>query len=201
MIVFDLDGTIADVTDIQLTIFSKLFGKTKEFYKPFFGPPKPIMIKQIYPNYNILQIQLICKKWNLMFKKSIRKQKVICRETVEIIKELKKKYKLGIITSSEKGVALSTMKEIFFLFDFVLTSKDYKEPKPNPESLFKIIKKYRIKPKNIIYVGDNKNDIIFGKNAGTKTIGKEDVLYTKKQLEKYKPNAIITKISDLKCLA
>lgn len=200
LIVFDLDGTITDVTEIQLKIWQKLLGKTKNYYKKFMGPPKPIMLKNINPKYNPKEIKKICKKWDVMYIKAIKNRCIMAKKTVEILQKLKEKYIMGIITSGEKIIAQTGLKKNYVLFDFVLSANDYKKPKPNPESILKIMKKYKLHGNEVIFVGDNINDILFGKNAKTKTIGKIDVLYCKIQLQKYKPDAIIKDISDLRCL-
>jgi HAD superfamily hydrolase (TIGR01549 family) len=131
---------------------------------------------------------------------ALKKRNWLFKDAKETLKILKEKYILGIITSSVRRTAIITLKDIYPLFDFVLCAKEYKEHKPNPESLNKVIKEYDLKINEIIYVGDNKNDIIFGKNAKVKTIGKEDILYSKKDLEKYNPDLVIKNLSELKCL-
>ena len=45
MLVFDMDGTIVNVTNIELDLFAKLFHKPKRFFVQFFGPPSKILIK------------------------------------------------------------------------------------------------------------------------------------------------------------
>ncbi len=200
LIAFDLDGTISNVTKMQLETWQKLLGKTKSYYKKFMGPPKPIMLKNMNSNYTSLQIKNICKNWDVMYIENVKNKNVISKETIDTLKLLKKKYLIGIITSGEKRIADAALKKHNGLFNFVLTAENYSKPKPNPLSLLKIMKKYKLKGKEVIFVGDNVNDIIFGKNAKTKTIGKIDVLFNKKQLQKYSPEIIIKNISDLKCL-
>ncbi len=200
LMVFDLDGTISNVTKIQLETWQKILGKTKSYYKKFMGPPKPIMLKNMNSHYTNFQIKKICKNWDVMYINRVKNKNVISKETLETLKLLKKKYLIGIITSGEKQIANAALKKHNKLFNFILTAEDYSKPKPNPLSLLKVMKRYKLNGNEVIFVGDNINDIMFGKNAKTKTIGKIDVLYNKKQLKKYKPNAIIKNISDLKCL-
>ncbi|PIU22198.1 MAG: hypothetical protein COT14_02480 [Candidatus Diapherotrites archaeon CG08_land_8_20_14_0_20_30_16] len=200
MLVFDMDGTIVNVTNIELDLFAKLFHKPKRFFVQFFGPPSKILIKNAFPNLSERKIVLYNHLWEKKYQKEIKRREVVTQDTKDLLKKLKKKYILGIITSSIQRVAILTLKDSLCLFDFVLTPKDYNHPKPNPESLNKIIKQYKLRPKNIIYIGDNINDILFGKNAKTKTIGKIDVLYSKNNLIKYNPDAIIKDFKELKCL-
>lgn len=46
-----------------------------------------------------------------------------------------------------------------------------KNSKPSPEGILLACKKIGVDPKESVYVGDHPNDLIAGKNAGTKTIG------------------------------
>jgi len=200
MLVFDMDGTIVNVTNIELNLFSKLFHKPKKYFKQFFGPPSKILIQKAFPNFSKKKIEIYNHIWERSYQKEIKEKNLVSKKTKRLLQKLKKKYILGIITSSTKRVVILTLKDCLPLFDFVLTPEQYSKPKPNPESLNKIIKIYKLKPKNVIYIGDNVKDILFGKNAKTKTIGKEDVLYSKKDLIKYKPNAIIKNFGELKWL-
>lgn len=200
MLVFDMDGTIADTTDLELKLFVKFFGKNKNYYKKLFGPPSKEIIEKLKPNWLNKKILLYDHLWESEYLDELKKKSFLFKDAKKILMELKTKYKLGIITSSTRRTALITLKDIYPLFDFVLCAKEYLKHKPDPESLNLIIKKYDLKSNNIIYVGDNINDIIFGKNAKTKTIGKIDVLYSKKDLEKYNPDLVITDLCDLKCL-
>jgi HAD superfamily hydrolase (TIGR01549 family) len=200
MIIFDMDGTIADTSDLELKLFAKILGKNKKYYKQYFGPPSKEIIQKLNPNWLTKKVLLYNHLWETEYLSELKKKSFLFKDTKEILLKLKTKYKLGIITSSVKRTALITLKDIYPLFDFVLCANKYTKHKPNPESLNLIIKKYDLKPNNIIYIGDNINDITFGKNAKTKTIGKIDLLYSKKDLEKYNPNLIINNLSDLKCL-
>ena len=51
------------------------------------------------------------------------------------------------------------------LYYQVLT-RDFKPVKPDPAPLFHIAKRWETEPKNLIMVGDDKNDIQCGKAAG-----------------------------------
>lgn len=200
MIVFDMDGTIADTTDLELKLFAKIFGKNKNYYKKYFGPPSKEIIQKLKPNWLNKRVLLYDLLWETEYLYELKKRKWLFKDAKETLGALKQKYQIGIITSSVRRTAIITLKDIFPLFDFVLCAKEYNKHKPNPESLNLIMKKYNLKPNEIIYIGDNINDIIFGKKAKTKTIGKVDLLYSKIDLKKQDPDLVINNLSDLKCL-
>jgi len=200
LIVFDLDGTIANTNNLILSCFAQLFGHNKKYYIKFMGPPSKKIIAKLFPKSSKKQINLYNHLWTNTFKNKLKTKSRIPKNTTNLLKKLNEKYLLGIITSASKKTAIITLKHNLRFFDFVICAEQQKEHKPNPETLNKIIKEYNLKPSSVIYVGDNVNDIVFGKNAKTKTIGKVDVLYNAKQLKKYKPDLIIKNLSELKCL-
>jgi len=195
-----MDGTIADTTILELECFADLFGKDKNYYKKYFGPPSTTIIKELKPNLTERQIKIFDHLWSILYAKELKKKKWIDKKTIDTLKELKKKYILGIITSSVRKTAIITLRDCYGVFDFIFCAEKQRKHKPDPDSLNLIMKQYHLKPNEVIYVGDNINDIIFGKNAKTKTIGKIDVLYDKKQLQKYNPDLIIKNIEELRCL-
>ncbi len=57
------------------------------------------------------------------------------------------------------------------LFSVVLGGDSVREKKPSPLPLNYVCEKLNISPQNAIMIGDSKNDIFAGQNAGMKTIG------------------------------
>lgn len=51
-------------------------------------------------------------------------------------------------------------------FDLVLSALDVSRPKPHPESFWRILEHFRVKPHEAIYIGDSKVDEEFARNAG-----------------------------------
>ncbi len=200
-LIFDLDGTLIKSNEIILKAFKSIFPKTddKKIIKEF-GPPSKKVIKLLNPKLKEKEILILNNLFEKKYYNYLKKNIVFEEETKNILYKLKEKYKLGIITSSKKKAVLLSLRNEKKMFDIIITSGVIKTSKPNPKTLKYIIKKYDLKNKNIVYIGDNIKDIIFGKNAKVYTIAKIDFLYNKKELLKYNPDLIIKKISDLKCL-
>jgi len=51
-------------------------------------------------------------------------------------------------------------------FDLVVSAQDVSRPKPHPESFWRILEHFRLKPEEVIYIGDSKVDEEFAQNAG-----------------------------------
>ncbi len=84
------------------------------------------------------------------------------------------------------------------LFDAVQCADKAKHPKPHPAMLKVIAKKFKIKPEQMLFVGDMTIDVQTGHNAGIKTVAVTTGSSTIKELKALKPWAIIAKIIELK---
>lgn len=51
-------------------------------------------------------------------------------------------------------------------FDLVVSALDVTRPKPHPESFWRILEHFRLKPEEAIYIGDSQVDEEFAANAG-----------------------------------
>jgi len=82
-------------------------------------------------------------------------------------------------------------------FDYIMGRRDGLAHKPSPEPLLFICKELNLNSSETIMIGDTELDIQCGKNAGSKTCG---VIYgyrTQNQLEKEKPDFLISGLNEL----
>ena len=83
-------------------------------------------------------------------------------------------------------------------FDYLMGRRDGLAHKPSPEPLLNICKELNVKPAETVMVGDTELDIQCGKGAGSKTCGVLFGYRTKSQLEKEKPDFLISGLSELR---
>lgn len=84
-------------------------------------------------------------------------------EVLRKLKELKKKYKLAVLSNSSSEEAIKSLENLGLLhfFDFVLISSEVGFSKPDPRFFELALNKAKVKPENAVMVGDNlENDII-----------------------------------------
>ncbi len=60
--------------------------------------------------------------------------------------------------------------DLWQYFEMVVTALDVKNPKPNPESIEKIIEAFKLKKEEIVFVGDSDVDQQTAKSSGIKFI-------------------------------
>ncbi len=84
-----------------------------------------------------------------------------------LLKKLRPRYKTAIATNRTDSI--DWVLDAFDLrrdFDYVVSALDVEHPKPNPELLQKILKRYRIRPEQAVYIGDSKLDELAARAAG-----------------------------------
>jgi pyrophosphatase PpaX len=111
----------------------------------------------------------------------------------------KKKIKVSLLTTKVQDQAEKIVDHFNLRssFDYLMGRRDGLAHKPSPEPLVHICKELRVEPVESIIVGDTELDIQCGKNSGSKTCG---VLYgyrSKSQLEKEKPDFLISGLNEL----
>lgn len=89
--------------------------------------------------------------------------------TLNVLKELKKKYKLGIVSNFDHPPFIRYLLNEYKmedLFDSIVISGEVGVKKPDKEIFNIALKEAALKPGELIYVGDGKEDIIGAKSAG-----------------------------------
>jgi len=113
-----------------------------------------------FPEHKNL-IEAYYGQWEQMLKGEIA-------ETVEILHELKKKFKIYGLTnwSAETfPVALERFK-FFQLFDGIVVSGDEKIIKPGKEIFYLLLKRYNLRAENCLFIDDNIKNIQAAVNIG-----------------------------------
>jgi phosphoglycolate phosphatase len=115
----------------------------------------------------------------------------------ELLEWSKNRYGLAVATnrSNTIGEVLRTHGLTEF-FDMVVSSLDVEQPKPHPESLFKILDFFQVGPERLLYVGDSAVDEETALRAGVPFIA-----YRNKSLKAYRHVGTLTEIKTLLSLS
>ncbi|MBW2610223.1 MAG: HAD family hydrolase [Deltaproteobacteria bacterium] len=85
----------------------------------------------------------------------------------ELLKKLRPRFGLAVATNRSNTIGkVLECNGLDRVFDIVVSSLDVKNPKPHPESIFKILDYFGIKPPESIYVGDSMVDYETARAAG-----------------------------------
>ena len=115
------------------------------------------------------------------------------------LQTLSKRFPLALITlrfvSKEK--VTEELRHLGFnkYFKAIVTALDVKKPKPYPDALLMGAEKLGIPVDECAIIGDSIVDIHAGKSAGTRTVAVLSGLFSKKELEKEKPDLILENIN------
>jgi putative hydrolase of the HAD superfamily len=180
-VIFDMDNTLIDRRKAFLKLCDYLI-ETYEAEYPYEVTREELieyMIEIDADGYGGLQnvIPKLSKVWKLPHSveefikernEIFGKLTVLYPETLEVLQQLKKKYKLGMITNGYSAVQrekIDTVK-IEHYFDNIIVSQEEEFEKPDPRIFLKACENLGVKPEMAIYVGDYyPNDIIGATSA------------------------------------
>ncbi len=131
-----------------------------------------------------------------------RRQCTLFSGTIEVLQELSDtNVKIGLVSSgSRERVARETSEEgIAPFFDIMLFGDDvgFDCAKPAPDTLLMAIKRASVSVAEVLYVGDMAEDVLMGKQAGTKTAAVLCGFATRQALVDAYPDFIL---DDVSCL-
>ena len=131
---------------------------------------------------------------------------IIPDENIKIIKDIKKEYKVGLITNFVHEWIKKAFKVegIDDLFDIVIVSSKIGARKPTAEVFYIALKSFLIKPNEAVFVSDNlSGDLICAKGCRIKTIWLDKGIknkWKKKEREIAKlfhPDAIVKNLTEI----
>ncbi|MFH1769614.1 MAG: HAD-IA family hydrolase [Parcubacteria group bacterium] len=183
-IVFDFDGTMADTFKDVLDIVNGL--KTDKEVDVDMNDIKNYGISGLMKRARIPLWKLPKLVKDVLFKLRKKTDIKLFPNMPQILQELSRNYKLGIVSSNSSENISNVLRRYGIAddFDFIYSSS----------SIFgkhlilkNMCKKYKIKPVEILYVGDENRDIIGARKANIKTIAITWGYNSEKLLQKENP--------------
>ena len=174
LVLFDMDGTIANTDAMIVETFHRLY----KVYKPtvvrsdaellyFSGPPIKETLKHEFPDYPLDEIFPAYRDISRGTYEDFIKEFPLVKET--LLSFINKGIKVGVITNKNSSNADLTLKIVHLddVIDYCLGSDDVPASKPDPRSIDMAMKHFNIVDKSkVLYVGDNTIDYVFASNAG-----------------------------------
>lgn len=127
------------------------------------------MSEYIDENVEVLE-QLI----EQLYLESIEKQDVLAKlvpGVKEVLTELRNQYKVCLVTNDNYRLTIKMLEKLGIIdyFDFIGCADQY-GPKPKPDALYEISRRFNIHLDEMVYVGDSSLDMEYGKYT-TASIG------------------------------
>ena len=148
-----------------------------------------VPITELLEELNIKHDEKLINELKEILEEALLSQKSF-PETLNVLNELKKKYKLGLISNTfyQSFEGLEQKFKVQEIFDVVLKSYDTKILKPHPKIFETMIKELKINKDEALMVGDSlKDDVKAAENFGIKGI-----LIDRKEKHPEYPNRIIS---------
>ena len=167
ILIFDFDGVLVDTIKVMNIAWTEVRNKLKvrnkfSQYKKLIGFPFSLILNKMKIFNNHKKIYKVYHHTSLKNEKYIKTYKGV-RRTLIYLKN--KGYKVAIVTSKNKSRVIRLVKK----FKLPITNincphKNFKG-KPFPDQIFRAIKKTKIVPSKIFYIGDMYVDYLTAKNS------------------------------------
>jgi HAD superfamily hydrolase (TIGR01509 family) len=163
VVVFDCDGVIFDSKEANISFYKnviEIFGRhpmTDDEMRYIHISTMEEAIKRLFPgDARIKDIIAYCEKIDLSPYMEMTR---IEPGLKEILAKIKTFYRTAIATNRGKDIHLSLRRfEIENAFDMVVSAMDVSNPKPDPEALNLIMKRFGCIPSEVIFIGDSEVD-------------------------------------------
>jgi 2-haloalkanoic acid dehalogenase type II len=90
------------------------------------------------------------------------KKRAIYREVPEVLKQVRSKFPIGIISNADTDFLLDSIKNNSLAFDLIMTSEGVESYKPHPYIFEKALEYFGADPDEVLYVGDSPLEDIIG---------------------------------------
>lgn len=174
-VIFDLDGTLLNTDTLIFKSFEHVFehyfpehNLTQEELLSFLGPSLKVSFSK-YTKDKVNECIQYYREYNHSHHEDYVTIYPYVIEVLELLKE--KEYPMAIVTTKAVDAALIGLKlfDLEKYFDVIIGLDDVANLKPDPEGIYKALEKTNCL--NGVMIGDNKSDILSGKNANIHTIG------------------------------
>lgn len=204
-VVFDLDGTLVDLGDMFYRIFSELI-RTQGLAPIQFdrhGDPWVSAHGQALAAYpqlcGVTAEPWFADTWEQVVREMLATGEVRlytgARAMLEQVRESGRRICLASNTPKRFVAIKLEVLGIAHFFDAVFTPQDQWGAKPKPASLFHAMKKFGLAPREIVMVGDHDQDVLYGKNAGVRTVALTGGYGSPEELRAAQPDFLLASIA------
>lgn len=203
LIIFDLDGTLIDAYGAIGSSFNYVMrrlglkAQTKNTVRRLVGWGDINLLK---PYVAKKDLSMALSLYRADHKISLLKQSYLYPGVRKLLQLFKARgYRLAVASNRPSKFSRILLKHLKILafFDFVLCADQAAHPKPHPDMLLEIIKRFALKKSEALYVGDMVIDALAGRRGKIKTVIVTSGSSDKDEIKAVKPFKIISVISGL----
>ena len=176
---FDLDGTLIDSKlDIANSVNASLIHfrlepiKNETIYEFVGNGVKQLLVDCLNQHGKINILDEFFTYFLKTYYKHLLDNTTVYEGVFNTLNEIKKTYELFIVTNKSELFAKKVVAGLGLspYFKDMAGGDTYKNKKPHPEQILKLIKKHNLNIEGCYFVGDSENDIIAAQSVGLKII-------------------------------
>jgi pyrophosphatase PpaX len=210
-ILFDLDGTLIDTTELILYCFNHswktICGQTHspDVFVATMGIPLKNAMHKLLGATDGLHLEQIGELRTAGFVESLVREYRSCNAAnhdrlarpfpgmdLVVAKLRDRGYAVGVVTSksrefAQRGLRLCALLEFMEVF---ISMDDTSIHKPRPEPLLLALERLQVVPRHAVYVGDSRHDMQAGRAAGMRTVAALWGPVPRAELELEKPDVL-----------
>jgi pyrophosphatase PpaX len=204
VILFDLDGTLADSIDLILGAFRHTFSThlgavpADQVWIAGMGTPLASQIRALVLDRALIEpMTTTYRAWQDRHHDDMLHEFVGVRETLTLLRD--RGHPMALVTSKATDAAMRALRlmGIESLLDSVVGMDATTSHKPDPEPVRFALAKLGRGPQDAVLVGDSPHDIAAGNAAGVFTIGALWGPFTRETLDAAHPDRLIDDIREL----
>jgi len=203
LIIFDLDGTLVDAYPAIIKSFNYVmlrlgYPKQKSLtIRRAVGRGDENLLKPFVRREDLKKALLLYRKHH---KTALLQGSRLFPNAVKVLAYLKGKgFKLAVASNRPTKFSWILIRHLGLrqYFDYVLCADSLKHLKPHPEILRRIMRRFSLKPRQVLYVGDMAIDAQTAGNAKVKAVIVTTGSSSKIEIIRKKPFRIIRRIIDV----
>jgi pyrophosphatase PpaX len=217
-ILFDLDGTLIDTTELILYCFNHAWqmicGQTHppEAFVATMGIPLKDAMRRLLGATDGMQLEKIGELRTAGFVESLVREYRSCnaanhdrlarpfpRMELVVDKLRDRGYALGVVTSKSREFARRGLR-LCALWDFMdvfISMDDTSHHKPHPEPLLLALEKLQVASQQAVYIGDSRHDMQAARAAGMRKVAALWGPVPRSELELEKPDVLVCRPEEL----
>lgn len=177
-ILFDNDGVLVHTEPLyfkaNIQALKEFFDVELEFeeYMKIMSEGTTVWQKALDKGFSFAEVEIARNKRNEYYQNFLKTENILIDGVKDVLKELSKDYKMGIVTTSRRvdfEIIHKNLGIVDFM-DFVLCEEDYNFAKPHPEPYLKGLELFKAKKQEAIVVEDSTRGLSSAYKAGIECV-------------------------------
>lgn len=177
-ILFDNDGVLVHTEPLyfkaNIQALKEFFDVELEFeeYMKIMSEGTTVWQKALNEGFSFAEVEIARNKRNEYYQNFLKTENILIDGVKDVLKELSKDYKMGIVTTSRRvdfEIIHKNLGIVDFM-DFVLCEEDYNFAKPHPEPYLKGLELFKAKKSEAIVVEDSTRGLSSAYKAGIECV-------------------------------